>query len=307
MRNDLLRTNSLEQITKQKEHQKEKLTENKKKTEIKEIEVKACIVEVNSRARIELAHIKSEKVQGTKNFLYKLAIGAMITGAVLIIASAAVVLAPALLAGAGLAGTATASGVLAVRAVLITSGIVGATAKASSVFMGLAVATYTNYAGISMYQMATANTWEERERIMYELSMLSGSMAVIGGTYINGYQMYQMGSNQIAITKTEQSDKGNGTNRDNNYVAPEGGGGVTSTIKINGKTVEFGHGARHLEGTNLDAGTVNKILANEVSKLNLGNGQFYKGQVNIEGTIIEYTSYGVSDDVVNVGTYYPKK
>ena len=39
---------------------------------------------------------------------------------------------------------------------------------------------------------------------------------------------------------------------------------------------------------------------------NPGTGQFYKGQVNVNGVNIEYTSYGVKDGVINIGTYYPK-
>lgn len=33
-------------------------------------------------------------------------------------------------------------------------------------------------------------------------------------------------------------------------------------------------------------------------------GQFHKGQMVIEGNI-EYTSFGVSEGIINVGTYYP--
>lgn len=89
------------------------------------------------------------------------------------------------------------------------------------------------------------------------------------------------------------------------YAAPSGGGGVTSTIKANGQTVNFGHGGRHLEGTGLNVDAVNQALANEVSTLNLGTGQFHKGQIIVDGITIEYTSYGVSEGIINVGTYYP--
>lgn len=88
-------------------------------------------------------------------------------------------------------------------------------------------------------------------------------------------------------------------------MAPCGGGGVTSTIKANGQTVNFGHGGRHLEGTGLNVDAVNQALANEVSTLNLGTGQFHKGQIIVDGITIEYTSYGVSEGIINVGTYYP--
>lgn len=89
------------------------------------------------------------------------------------------------------------------------------------------------------------------------------------------------------------------------YTPPTGGGGTTATIDVNGKTVNFGHGGRHLEGTGLDVNKVNQTLADEVSKLNLSKGEFYKGQIVVDGITIEFTSYGLGDDAINVGTYYP--
>ncbi len=69
-------------------------------------------------------------------------------------------------------------------------------------------------------------------------------------------------------------------------------------------TVTFGHGGRHLKGTGLNVNKVNQSLAKEVVKLNLSKGDFYKGQILIDGITIEFTSYGVSDVITNVGTYY---
>ena len=90
------------------------------------------------------------------------------------------------------------------------------------------------------------------------------------------------------------------------YIPPNGGGGITSKILINGKEVVFGHGGRHLTGTKLNVNAVNKKLAEVVSKLKLKKGEFYKGQVKIDDVVIEFTSFGVSDDKINIGTYYPK-
>ena len=89
------------------------------------------------------------------------------------------------------------------------------------------------------------------------------------------------------------------------YSVPQGGGGVTSSITQNGKIIDFGHGGRHLEGTGLSVEKVNEILAAEISKIHPGTGKFYKGQVLVNSIIIEYTSYGVKDGVINIGTYYP--
>ena len=91
------------------------------------------------------------------------------------------------------------------------------------------------------------------------------------------------GVDELKITKTGETVNGaskSGTKTGaGEYTTPSGGGGVTSTIKANGQTVKFGHGGRHLEGTGLNVDAVNQALANEVSTLDLGTGQFHKGQI----------------------------
>ena len=103
---------------------------------------------------------------------------------------------------------------------------------------------------------------------------------------------------------SKAADNGRNTSA-GEYAALSGGGGITSTIKENGKTVNFGHGGRHLEGTDLNVDAVNQALATEVSTLNLRTGQFHKGRIIVDGITIEYTSYGVAEGIINVGTYYP--
>lgn len=90
----------------------------------------------------------------------------------------------------------------------------------------------------------------------------------------------------------------------NKYTAPKGGGGITDSINVNGREVTFGHGGRHLEGTGLTPEQVNSAIANNLPVLK--PGEFYKGTVNINGISIEYTSYGRTEGIVHVGTYYPK-
>ena len=106
----------------------------------------------------------------------------------------------------------------------------------------------------------------------------------------------------VELSEAEGCEGGSGV-----YTAPNGGGGVTSAIRVNGQMVIFGHGGRHLEGTGLNVNVVNQALANEISTVNLGIGQFYKGQIVVDGITIKYTSYGVSEGVINIGTYYPIK
>ena len=78
------------------------------------------------------------------------------------------------------------------------------------------------------------------------------------------------------------------------YTPPPGGGGITSTIRVNGKQVNFGHGGRHLEGTGLNANRVNQAIANEVSLKHPGTGQFYSGKVVVDGVTIKFKYSGTS-------------
>ena len=89
------------------------------------------------------------------------------------------------------------------------------------------------------------------------------------------------------------------------YKAPEGGGGVTDRIKVGDTEVSFGHGGRHLEGTNLSVQEVNQAISKDVINHNVGTGKFYKGRISIKNIVIEYTSFGVKDGLINIGTYYP--
>lgn len=156
----------------------------------------------------------------------------------------------------------------------------------------VSAAICTNYVfstGISYYSQSKVNeTGSIAEKASYDNSA-SEALGEVNCGELSGSSTYQSGSNTGA----------------GEYAAPSGGGGVTSTIKANGQTVNFGHGGRHLEGTGLNVDAVNQALANEVSTLNLGTGQFHKGQIIVDGITIEYTSYGVSEGIINVGTYYP--
>lgn len=97
------------------------------------------------------------------------------------------------------------------------------------------------------------------------------------------------------------------TIKDEGYQPPLGGGGITDIIKVGNKKITFGHGGRHLQGTNLSITKVNQAIAKDVANIHPGTGKFYRGQINIDGISIEYTSYGVQEDMINIGTYYPKE
>jgi len=88
--------------------------------------------------------------------------------------------------------------------------------------------------------------------------------------------------------------------REGGYQSPNGGGGVTNSIKTGNGTVTFGHGGRHFPGANISA--IEQTIANNIPKLN--SGQFYKGVVNVNGMKIEFHAYCLSEGVTNVGTYF---
>ncbi len=133
-----------------------------------------------------------------------------------------------------------------------------------------------------------------------------GVVTVVDGvnTIHYGITAFKKDADKGKEADSKAADNGRNTSA-GEYAAPSGGGGITSTIKENGKTVNFGHGGRHLEGTDLNVDAVNQALATEVSTLNLRTGQFHKGRIIVDGITIEYTSYGVAEGIINVGTYYP--
>lgn len=63
---------------------------------------------------------------------------------------------------------------------------------------------------------------------------------------------------------------------------------------------DIGQGT-YMLGTDFTANQVNQAIASEVSKMQLGAGQFYKRQITVNGVKIEYTSYCVRDNVINIG------
>ncbi len=82
------------------------------------------------------------------------------------------------------------------------------------------------------------------------------------------------------------------------------GGGSTNTINTNSKTVTFGHGGRHLEGTNLSVSEVEKQIAKDISKKNLSPGSQQSQKISINGIGIEYRPYVKEDGTINIGTYF---
>ena len=90
------------------------------------------------------------------------------------------------------------------------------------------------------------------------------------------------------------------------YTTPSGGGGISGSQQVNGITVTFGHGGRHLEGTGYTTADIEPAIASNVVAANPDVNSFYKGSVSVGGIIFEYSSYRRSNFLINVGTYYEK-
>jgi hypothetical protein len=71
----------------------------------------------------------------------------------------------------------------------------------------------------------------------------------------------------------------------------------------NPKTISFGHGARHLQGTGLSQEAVEAIIATDIRASCAGGN--YHGWVQINGQWIQYRTYMLPNGTVNVGTYFP--
>ena len=116
-----------------------------------------------------------------------------------------------------------------------------------------------------------------------------------------GYSSPVTGSQTVANGQSS----GNGQPINSGYTAPPGGGGVSSTYEVGNQTVTFGHGGRHLDGTELSTTQVEPMIANDVVNANPIQGQHYNGNLSIGGIPFQYTAYRRSATLINVGTYFP--
>jgi RHS repeat-associated protein len=79
-----------------------------------------------------------------------------------------------------------------------------------------------------------------------------------------------------------------------------GGGGGPS-----GPTITFGHGARHLAGTNLSQSVVENAIINDIRFSVSGasmTGSFW-GRIVVSGRVIIYRAHTLPNGMINVGTY----
>ena len=93
-------------------------------------------------------------------------------------------------------------------------------------------------------------------------------------------------------------------NRCDTYIPPNGGGGVSDSIKVGDTTITFGHGGRHL-GMGISVSEVNSTIANDVVSRSLPMGkavQYF--DVTFGSRTIHYGAVRLTDKLINIGTYY---
>lgn len=150
-------------------------------------------------------------------------------------------------------------------------------------------------AGITVYGIFKGGLHEK----VQEFIKWAGNINIGGGNSGTPNEGVNPGAGQGESTEgkpTAGEENGNGRE----YHAPEGGGGVTNSIEANGKTIEFGHGGRHMDGINLDA--LEQAIANDVSVREFSG--YERFHIIFDGYDITYGAYDRGNGLINVGTYF---
>ena len=128
-------------------------------------------------------------------------------------------------------------------------------------------------------------------------------MSQVNVTNINADKINQIG-NQYSLSTINPY---NGSMfKGNNYVPPIGGGGISSKIIVGKQKIEFGHGGRHLDETNLSTDYVNEVIAKDVVNQKIKPNVVNKFMIKINDKTLEYRAFIRSDDTINIGTYFIK-
>ena len=91
---------------------------------------------------------------------------------------------------------------------------------------------------------------------------------------VNGTEETCTGENGAPNEPVGNGEQESGTG----YRTSQGGGGITAKVQVGDQNV---------------------------ASQDMNVGEFRKSSVVVDGQTIEYTSYRISDDSTNVGTYYP--
>ena len=128
---------------------------------------------------------------------------------------------------------------------------------------------------------------ETKEDLIYQPE--GGSTGVQYGTS-DGIPVGNSGSN------------GSGGNGGYTYSTPSGGGGVSTSVQVGNTTVTFGHGGRHMGGS--DISQVESFIANDVVTRPATTGNANPVTIIYQGRPLYYSYFSRCSSVINVGTYY---
>ena len=84
-------------------------------------------------------------------------------------------------------------------------------------------------------------------------------------------------------------------------------GGEAIEATSSAAKIVFGHGARHLAGTGLEASKVESLIRSEVTqsvKNASETGNFW-GRIIVDGQKVQYHAFTLPSGIINIGTYYP--
>ena len=94
------------------------------------------------------------------------------------------------------------------------------------------------------------------------------------------------------------------TANNSGYQFPKGGGGVSRSITVGDKTINFGHGGRHLQDTGLTTDLVENQIAHDVVTQHVPTTHSQNYYIDIQGISFTYRAMMYQTNRINIGTYF---
>ena len=88
------------------------------------------------------------------------------------------------------------------------------------------------------------------------------------------------------------------------YQSPDGGGGTTNTIIVDGVRIDFGHGGRHINTSEYNNLDIQEVIAHDVVNQPRYDGTTKNVSIIYGGRSILYSYHTFNQHHINVGTYF---
>ncbi len=127
---------------------------------------------------------------------------------------------------------------------------------------------------------------------------------------VKGYRVHPVRSAALlglSLVGGPELEEGGAMAEEASPSAPAAGETAAGVQPSDTPEVTFGHGARHLAGTGLDAQQVEGAIAQSVRTVSANasqTGSFW-GRVTVDGTTVLYRAFTLPGGKINVGTYFP--